>query len=156
MIGNLILVGFVIVLMINISFIHRLYSKIEKLQEENRDLKELADKLQLLADKTIKDAEELVSIEPGDKAILPDYGLQHTETKESFTVTYEVEVTEVSLDKVKVKAIDYTSEDKFAKDPKNKSAIVNFLQDKWVPKDKIELIIDDSMRRDRKIQQILN
>jgi hypothetical protein len=40
-------------------------------------------------------------------------------------------------------------------DPKNKSAIINFLQDKWVKKDDIELIIDDSMRRDRKLQQIL-
>lgn len=144
-----ILIGFVVVLMISLSFIHRLYSKIEKLQKENN-------KLKLVADKTMKDAEELVSIEPGDKAILPDYGLQHTETKENFYITYEVEVVEVSLDKVKVKAIDFTSEDKFAKDPKNKSSIINFLQDKWVKKDSIELIIDDSMRRDRKLQQILN
>lgn len=143
-----ILIGFVVVMFVNLTFTHRLYSKVEKLQKEN-------DNLKLVADKTLKDAEELVSIEPGDKAILPDYGLQHTETKESFTVTYEVEVVEVSLDKVKVKAVDFTSEDKFAKDPKNKSAIVNFLQDKWVKKDSIELIIDDSMRRDRKLQQIL-
>lgn len=143
-----ILIGFVVVLFANLTFTHRLYSKIEKLQKEN-------DNLKLISDKTLKDAEELVSIEPGDKAILPDYGLQHAETKESFTVTYEVEVVEVSLDKVKVKAVDFTSEDKFAKDPKNKSSIVNFLQDKWVKKDSIELIIDDSMRRDRKLQQIL-
>ena len=60
------------------------------------------------------------------------------------------------MDKVKVKAIDYTSTDRFAKDPKNKSAIINFLQDKWVKKKDIELIIDDSMRRDRKLQQILS
>jgi hypothetical protein len=143
-----ILIGFVVVMFANLTFTHRLYSKVEKLQKEN-------DNLKLIADKTLKDAEELVSIEPGDKAILPDYGLQHTDTKESFHITYEVEVVEVSLDKVKVKAIDFTSEDKFAKDPKNKSAIINFLQDKWVKKDSIELIIDDSMRRDRKLQQIL-
>jgi hypothetical protein len=60
------------------------------------------------------------------------------------------------MDKVKVKAIDYTSNDKFAKDPKNKSSIINFLQSKWVSKKEIELIVDDSMRRDRKLQQILN
>ena len=60
------------------------------------------------------------------------------------------------MDKVKVKAINFTSNDKFAKDSKNKSAIINFLQDKWVNKKDIELIIDDSMRRDRKLQQILN
>ena len=143
-----ILIGFVVVLFANLTFNHTLYSKIEKLQKEN-------DNLKLIADKTLKDAEELVSIEPGDKAILPDYGLQHTDTKESFHITYEVEVLEVSLDKVKVKAINFTSEDKFAKDPKNKASIINFLQDKWVKKDDIELIIDDSMRRDRKLQQIL-
>ena len=144
-----ILVGFVIVLMTSLSFIHRLYSKIEKLQKENFDLK-------LVVDKTMKDAEELVSIDPGDRAILPDYGLQHADTKENFKVTYEVEVLEVSMDKVKIKAVDFTSTDKFGKDPKNKSSIINFLQDKWVSKEDIELIIDDSMRRDRKLQQILN
>jgi hypothetical protein len=143
-----ILIGFIVVLLVNLSFTHRLYSKVEKLQKEN-------DNLKLIADKTLKDAEELVSIEPGDKAILPDYGLQHADTKESFSITYEVVVIEVSLDKVKVKAINFTSEDKFAKDPKNKSSIINFLQNKWVKKDSIELIIDDSMRRDRKLQQIL-
>jgi hypothetical protein len=143
-----ILIGFIVVLLVNLTFTHRLYSKVEKLQKEN-------DNLKLIADKTLKDAEELVSIEPGDKAILPDYGLQHADTKESFSITYEVEVVEVSLDKVKVKAINFTSEDKFAKDPRNKSAIINFLQNKWVKKDSIELIIDDSMRRDRKLQQIL-
>ena len=146
--GQFILIGFIVVMFVNLTFTHRLYSKVEKLQKEN-------DNLKLIADKTLKDAEELVSIEPGDKAILPDYGLQHADTKQSFEVTYEVEVIEVSMDKVKVKAINFTSENRFAKDPKNKSAIINFLQDKWVKKDDIELIIDDSMRRDRKLQQIL-
>ena len=61
-----------------------------------------------------------------------------------------------SMDKVKVKAVGFTSNDRFAKDPKNKSSIINFLQDKWVKKKDIELIVDDSMRRDRKLQQILN
>ena len=144
-----ILVGFVIVLMASLSFIHRLYSKIEKLQKENFDLK-------LVVDKTMKDAEELVSIDPGDRAILPDYGLKQVDTNESFEVTYEVEIVEVSMDKVKVKAVGFTSNDRFAKDPKNKSSIINFLQDKWVKKKDIELIVDDSMRRDRKLQQILN
>jgi hypothetical protein len=112
--------------------------------------------MKLTVDKVNQAQEELVSIDPGDRAILPDYGLEHTETKENFHVTYEVEVLEVSMDKVKVKAINFTSNDKFAKDSKNKSAIINFLQDKWVNKKDIELIIDDSMRRDRKLQQILN
>ena len=135
--------------LICLIFIGVLYFNNIKLQVEMANMK-------LTVDKVNQAQEDLISIDPGDRAILPDYGLQHTDTKESFSVTYEVEVLEVSMDKVKVKAIDYTSTDKFAKDPKNKQAIINFLQDKWVSKDSIELIVDDSMRRDRKLQQILN
>jgi hypothetical protein len=135
--------------LVSLIFIGKLYSKNVSLQVEMTNMK-------LTVDKVNQAQEELVSIDPGDRAILPDYGLEHTETKENFHVTYEVEVLEVSMDKVKVKAINFTSNDKFAKDPKNKSAIINFLQDKWVNKKDIELIIDDSMRRDRKLQQILN
>ena len=140
-----ILIGFVVVLMISLSFIHKLYSKIEKLEKKISNLKS-----------KLKDSEELVSIEPGDKAIVPDYGLTNTETKENFHVTYEVEVLEVSVDKVKVNAVDYTSTDSYARDPQNKHSIINFLQNKWVDRGDIELIIDDSIRRDRKLHQILN
>ena len=135
--------------LVSLVFIGKLYFNNIKLQVEMANMK-------LTVDKVNQAQEELVSIDPGDRAILPDYGLEHTETKENFHVTYEVEVLEVSMDKVKVKAINFTSNDKFAKDSKNKSAIINFLQDKWVNKKDIELIIDDSMRRDRKLQQILN
>jgi hypothetical protein len=142
--------------LISLIFIGKLYSKIEKIQDENKELKSVVDANKALLDKTLKDAEELVSIDPGDRAILPDYGLKQVDTNESFEVTYEVEIVEVAMDKVKVKAIGFTSNDRFAKDPKNKSSIINFLQDKWVKKKDIELIIDDSMRRDRKLQQILS
>jgi hypothetical protein len=135
--------------LISLVFIGKLYFNNIKLQVEMANMK-------LAVDKVNKAQEELISIDTGDRAILPDYGLEHTETKENFHVTYEVEVLEVSMDRVKVKAINFTSNDKFAKDSKNKSAIINFLQDKWVNKKDIELIIDDSMRRDRKLQQILN
>jgi len=135
--------------LVSLIFIGKLYSKNVSLQVEMVNMK-------LTVDKINQAQEDLISIDTGDRAILPDYGLEHTETKENFHVTYEVEVLEVSMDKVKVKAINYTSSDKFARDPKNKQAIINFLQDKWVNKKDIELIVDDSMRRDRKLQQILN
>ena len=135
--------------LISLIFIGKLYSKNVILQKEMVNMK-------LTVDKVNQAQEELVSIDPGDRAILPEYGLKTVDTNENFHVTYEVEITEVSMDKVKVKAIDYTSTDKFAKDPKNKQAIINFFQDKWVNKKDIELIVDDSMRRDRKLQQILN
>jgi len=138
-----------ITILVSLIFIGVLYSKNINLQKELSKMKSEVEKVN-------QAQEELVSIDTGDRAILPDYGLQHTDTKESFSVTYEIEILEVSIDKVKVKAIDFTSTDKFAKDPKNKSAIINFLQDKWVNKKDIELIVDDSMRRDRKLKQILS
>jgi len=135
--------------LISLIFIGKLYSKNTDLQKEISNMK-------LEVEKTKKSQEDLVSIDTGDRAILPYYGLKQVDTNESFEVTYEVEIVEVAMDKVKVKAIGFTSSDRFAKDPKNKSSIINFLQDKWVNKKDIELIIDDSMRRDHKLQQILN
>jgi hypothetical protein len=135
--------------LVSLIFIGKLYSSNIGLQKEMTNMKSEVERAN-------KAQEDLVSIDPGDRAILPDYGLQQVDTKENFHVTYEIEILEVSMDKVKVKAIDYTSNDKFAKDPKNKSSIINFLQSKWVSKKEIELIVDDQMRRDRKLQQILN
>ena len=135
--------------LVSLIFIGKLYSSNVSLQKEVTNMK-------LTIDKVNQAQEELISIDTGDRAILPDYGLKTVDTNENFQVTYEVEITEVSMDKVKVKAIDFTSNDKFAKDPKNKLSIINFLQNKWVSKKEIELIVDDQMRRDRKLQQILN
>jgi hypothetical protein len=135
--------------LVSLVFIGVLYFK-------NIDLQKEMTSLRLEVKKTKKSQEDLVSIDPGDRAILPEYGLKQIDTNESFHVTYEIEITEVSIDKVKVNAVDYTSNDKFARDPNNRSSIINFLQNKWISKKEIELIVDDQMRRDRKLQQILN
>ena len=135
--------------LVSLFFIGFLYFK-------NIDLQKEMISLRLEVKKTKKSQEDLVSIDPGDRAILPEYGLKQIDTNESFHVTYEIEITEVSIDKVKVNAVDYTSNDKFARDPNNRSSIINFLQNKWISKKEIELIVDDQMRRDRKLQQILN
>ena len=135
--------------LISLIFIGKLYLSNIGLQKEMANMK-------LEVEKTKKAQEDLVSIDLGDRALLPEYGLKTIDTNESFHVTYEIEITEVSIDKVKVNAVDYTSNDKFAKDPNNRSSIINFLQNKWISKKEIELIVDDQMRRDRKLQQILN
>lgn len=143
-------------LLVCLFFIGKLYSKSTDLQNEISKMKSEVEWSKKEVERANKAQEELVSIDPGDKAIIPNYGLQHTETKEDFHVTYEVEIVEVSTEKVKVKAVDFTSNDKFARDPNHKQAIINFLQDKWVNRKDIELIVDDSMRRDRKLKQILD
>jgi hypothetical protein len=105
-------------------------------------------------EKVKQSQEELVSIDVGDKAIIPNYGLTYAD-KEDFKVTYEVEILEVALDKVKVKAIDFTSTDKIGRDPQKRMGIIEFINGKWVDKKSIELVIDDQMRREKKLKQIL-
>ena len=57
---------------------------------------------------------------------------------------------------MKVSAYDFTSSDSFARDPKNKSAIIGFYQNQWVSKKDVELLMDKSDMRDSKIEQILS
>ena len=85
--------------LVSLVFIGFLYFKNVDLQKKMTGLK--------------KAQEDLVSIDPGDRALLPEYGLTTIDTNENFHVTYEIEITEVSMDKVKVNAVDYTSNDKF-------------------------------------------
>lgn len=104
--------------------------------------------------------DKLVEIEPGDNAIIPNYGLQYTddstgkEVVTSFKVTYEVEIIEVAKDKVKVTATDFTSVDSIARDPSKKQGILNFLKDKWVDKSTIELVMDAQKRRNIKLNEL--
>jgi hypothetical protein len=135
--------------LISLIFIGKLYLSNIGLQKEMANMKSTVDKVN-------KAQEDLISIDIGDRAVLPEFPLQWIDTNKSFKVTYEIEILEVSMDMVKVKAIDYTSDDVLTRDPKNKKSIINHLQDKWIKKKDIELIVDDSMRRDRKLQQILN
>lgn len=134
--------------LVSLCFTAFLYSR-------NLALQKVISNMKSEVEKTKQEQEELVSIDVGDKAILPNYGLTHTDTKEDFQVTYEVEIVEVSTKKVKVRAVNFTSTDKFARDPKNKHSIIQFLQDKWVDRKSIELLVDEQMRRDRKLKQIL-
>lgn len=94
---------------------------------------------------------------PGRKGLIYNFGLQtQSDPKNSFNVTYEVEIIEVSESRVKVSAYDLTSSDSFALDPKNKPSIIAFYQNQWVSKEVVELFMDKSDIRDNKIEQILS
>lgn len=99
---------------------------------------------------------DLTSIKVGDKAIYPDFPLVWTKDKEKFTVTYEVEIVEVSDKKVKIKGIDYTTDNKRAQDPTAKAGVLDHISDKWFNKSEIELIVDDRKLRDIKLSEILD
>ena len=132
-----------ILLLITFVVIGHFWKKVDSLNSEIDKLKS-----------EVKKVEEVTLIEPGDKALLPDYGLTCKTDNESFIVDYEVEVLEVSTDQVKVKALGFTSHDSFAIDPQNTQSIINFLQSTWIPKSDIQLIVDDQMRREKKLNQL--
>lgn len=129
---------------------NNLIKKDKQMEELRKENKRLISKLE----SAIEDNKEIMSIDPGDPAILPNYGLVYRDKDISFTVTYEVEIIEVSKNKVKVNANDFTSNDKVAKDPANRQGILDYMQDKWVSKNEMELIVDDSTRRDAKLKKL--
>jgi hypothetical protein len=142
-----------ITLFLSIIFLGILFSKYTKLLTNYSDtvsrVKKEKEKL-----------DNLIQIEPGDNAIIPNYGLQYTddstgeEVVTSFKITYEVEILEVAKDKLKVKATDFTSIDSIARDPQKKQGILNFLQDKWVDKSSVELVMDAQKRRNIKLNEL--
>lgn len=133
-----------------IILLHIFYSKNESLKKEINEIKAKNTEMEKFND-------DLMLIEPGDKVIYPDYGLcynKNTDNEESFKVTYELEVLEVSQNKVKVKALDFTSTDSIARDQTKKQGIIDFMKDKWVSKNEIQLVVDDSIKRDIKLRKL--
>ena len=133
--------------LVSLIFIGILYSK-------NTALQKVISTMIQEVEETKQAQEELVSIDTGDKAIIPNYGLVY-DNKDDFKVTYEVEILEVAIDKVKVKAIDFTSTDKIGRDPQRRNGILEFMNGKWVDKGTIELVVDEQMRREKILKQIL-
>lgn len=139
-----------------------LYSKCESIREEKDKITKDKDRISKEKDKADAFKKNLIAIEPGHKVIYPDYGLTWTDTDkdgnkmkpESFKVTYELEVLEVTEYRIKVKAVDFTSMDQIGRDASKKSGIIQFMQDKWINKNEVQLIVDDSVKRDLKLKQL--
>lgn len=139
-----------------------LYSKCETIREEKEKISKEKDKIKKEKDKADAFKKDLIAIEPGHRVIYPDYGLTYTDTDkdgnkmepESFKVTYELEVLDVTETRVKVKAVDFTSTDQIGRDAARKPGIIQFMKDKWIEKNQVQLIVDDSVKRDLKLKQL--
>lgn len=130
-----------------LAVIFFMYSKINSYKKEVKELKNNLGKQ--------KNREAtLLKFYPGSKGLLNDFALSHSPSKTNFSVDYEVEVIDVSETQVKVNAIDYQSNDKFAKDQKNRQGIIDFLQGHWVDKSKVQIIIDESHKRHLKLEEL--
>ena len=141
-----------ITLFLSVIFLAILFSENVELQKK---LNETLSKM----DKEKKNIDKLIEIEPGDTGIIPNYGLMNTDKNRTpveirYSVTYEVEIIEVAKDKLKVRATDYTSTDRYPRNPNNKKSIIDFLQDKWVDKNSVELVMDVKKRRNIKLNEL--
>jgi hypothetical protein len=141
-----------ITLFLSVIFLGILFTKNVELQNK---LNETLSKME----KEKKNLDNLIEIEPGDSGIIPNYRLMSTDKNRTpveicYSVTYEVEIIEVAKDKLKVRATDYTSTDRYPRDPKNRKSIIDFLQDKWVDKNSVELVMDVKKRRNIKLAEL--
>lgn len=146
-------------LLISILFIRSLYEKYDLIRKELDSVKSIVVREKEKLDKEREKLDNLISIEPGDTGIIPNYGLMNTDKNRTpveirYSVTYEVEIIEVTKDKIKVRATDYTSTDIYPRDPKNRKSIIDFLQDKWVDKNSVELVMDTRKRRNIKLDEL--
>lgn len=148
------------------SILLLILGNIYQYKRNNELVKELSD-ANIKAANTEKSKEDILGIDAGDKGILPSYNLTWTETdsdgkekKTSFVVTYEVEIVEVALKKLKLRAVNVIPVDsnanKLLKDPACKSNVISFMQDKWINRSDVELVVDDVKRRNDKLNKILN
>lgn len=142
-----------IILVLSLGLLYSLYNN-KNLQKVNDKLLSNNNKLKKELSKSIEETEEILSIDIGDRAILPNYGLVYKDKDKHFKVTYEVEIVEVSEERVKVSAISFTSSDSVANEASSKSGIIAYMQNKWIEKKEIELLIDESTRRDAKLRQL--
>jgi hypothetical protein len=144
---------FVILLCLVISlFLNvKIYNDFKNLSIENRKIKKEKQEVE-------KFKEDLISINIGDRIIYPNYSLIYDkggDEEHAFDVTYELIVTDVTRDKVKVNAIDFTTTDnKINNDTSKKQEIINFIMDKWVDKSRVELIIDELHKRNLKLEKL--
>jgi hypothetical protein len=140
-------------LLVCVGYIIKLHGKISDLISSKKDDEANLSHLKAKLEKAKEESE--TPIEPGDSAILPEYGLTTKgDSPISFHVDYEVDIVEVSEDRVKVRATGYASHDSYAKDPANRQSIIAFMQDQWVKKSEIEMVMDEKKRRSIKLNQL--
>lgn len=140
-----------ICLLLSLSLNVRLYNDFDKLRKEYNNVQKEKQKVEQFK-------EDLVSINIGDRVIYPDYGLVYDKGGDEeyhFNVTYELIVNDVTKDKVKVTAVDFTTTDnKINGDAGKRNGIIDYMKDKWLDKSRVQLIIDESHKRNLKLEKL--
>ncbi len=106
----------------------------------------------------VKEVESDFKVQVGSRGVIPNFPLVNNNTKHEYKVDYVIEILEVGETMLKVKSNEFTSNDAYARDPKNKQMILDVLNvsNPWVKMDEVELLYDDTMRRNNKLEQLLD
>lgn len=146
--GNIVILLIVMSLtpVILLFIIYGMFINIKKLTSE---VSELKNKISQQNQKQ----KSLLKFYIGSKALLNDYSLI-ADKKTEFTVDYEVEVVDISETEIKVRALNFVGNHDYSRDPKNKSHIIGYMQDKWISKNKAQLIMDESHNRQAKLEEL--
>ena len=137
---------------IKIKELHDLLStstaNVNNLISENSNLRSQVNTLK-------KERQILLEIGVGNRVLIKQE-LVNKSAKQEFTVLYEADVIEVSLNKLKLSATDFTSHDSWPNQATNRQGVIDFMQDRWVKKSECELITDTVFNRDAKLAELLN
>lgn len=98
---------------------------------------------------------KLMEIRVGDKALKVNHSLYWKDTRESFNVTYELDVLSVSSTQVKVKGYTFTTTNQRANEKSNFTGILDHVDEIWVNKKDIEPILTEDTVRSIKLDEIL-
>lgn len=142
----IIIILLIIVITTNLLILVALLKSID-LKSENSSLKDSISKIK-------KESEEIFEIQKGDRVIIVR-DLDHVSNREkkSIKVGFECEVVDVSINNLKLNAIEAFGNSDVSS---IKNQCISFFQNQWEPRTSCDLIITDKHRRDIKLRSLLN
>lgn len=117
----------------------------------------LNSKLKKINERIVKSNTTLTNISIDDRVLVLNYQLEYmggSHKGHKFSIEFEGKIVDVSKSKVKVEISDFKTDDTITIGLP-KSNVINFINEQWIDKSKVEPIIDEYKVRDDKINRIL-
>lgn len=117
----------------------------------------LNSKLKKINERIVKSNTTLTDISIDDRVLVLNYQIEYmggSHKGHKFSIEFEGKIVDVSKSKVKVEISDFKTDDTITIGLP-KSNVINFINEQWIDKSKVEPIIDEYKVRDDKINRIL-
>lgn len=135
-----------------------LLSRINELSDENSKLKLEIESIQRRLDTSNQRRKNLLSINKGERALIPNYSLTQgrgTKSEKSFEAFYECDVIEVTDKKIKVVPYSVVTDcNEINSDQSALQSVMDFLKNKWVDISQAQPILDTQVRREDKLEEL--